>query len=1048
MAVSSVSSSSIYGNRNVITGLASGMDTESMIENAISAYKNKIASLNQKRTKTLWKQDAYRSIISKMSSFTSKYTSYQSSNNLMATSFWNQAVKTVSKGANADKVTATGRSSSNVQINRVLQLATAATYKYNGSALDKTTSSFGADKVASSAGGILDLDGTMEVSGLSGSLTLAYGGANALSYLSINFDDTTVYEGQTDENGNPISAEQALVNEINRQLETQSVTIGSKTYTGKELTENVLRAELQNGKITFTDLKGNNVYVSSAKGLAEGFLDGRKTSTILGEQVKDLALTDSMRGLLGTQTKDTLDYLEGKSASISITLDGVSKTIKLPTASSIEGYDELEGDERDAAYLKTLQERIDEAFGKGKLTVSDANGKDAGIQFKFEAAKGSTFSVSSSQGEVLGFGESKQVTSYLNTGKTLGELLSGTDFSKFAKADGKDANGKQLYAFVVNGVEIGKFNEDSTLSDVMNAMNSNSKSGVSVSYSKLTNELTFTAKETGAASEIKFEGLAAALFGAPGTYDDDGKGVYTKGQNALFEATVNGTSLGLLERSSNNVDLDGMTVNLKGTFGYETNADGSIKYNTSYETDADGRILFTAGNGKTFHGALRDDGSGILDLYDELGNPVKHGDSDVYGRMDSETGKLTFHMKGNEESEIDLYLTDKGGFAETDNKTYYDNTKNINGKDLTVFSYGEGKEIYGEIQDDGTVKLYNANGKELTYRTTAQGSDYEFGAPVFGVLGDDGELSFYVQGVNGGTDVQLYARADGSGFTRNKSETTLETARTEVTRTNGYTAGTTVTKTPAEAATEAVTFETSSDADKIVDAVKQMIEDYNAMVTEIKNAYSTLPLQRSSGAYYEPLTEDEEADMSESAINSWNENAKTGILFGDSDLRSLYTRLTSAISLNGEFGATLRAAGITVNYSDGLSTLSFDENKFRTALENDPDKVRDAFVSSAENGASANGLMQSLKVPLDMYGKTTGGKGILVEKAGSPLAATTLYTNTMQKELDNIDKQIEKWQDLMSNQIDYYTGQFSRLEQLILQMNSQSSYFSQLMGGY
>ena len=103
MAVSGVSSSrSIYGNRNVITGLASGMDTESMIENAISAYKNKISALSQKRTKTEWKQDAYRSMISKMSSFLSKYTSYRSANNLMSTSFFDQAVKTVSKGANKD----------------------------------------------------------------------------------------------------------------------------------------------------------------------------------------------------------------------------------------------------------------------------------------------------------------------------------------------------------------------------------------------------------------------------------------------------------------------------------------------------------------------------------------------------------------------------------------------------------------------------------------------------------------------------------------------------------------------------------------------------------------------------------------------------------------------------------------------------------------------------------------------------------------------------------------------------------------------------------
>ena len=36
----------------------------------------------------------------------------------------------------------------------------------------------------------------------------------------------------------------------------------------------------------------------------------------------------------------------------------------------------------------------------------------------------------------------------------------------------------------------------------------------------------------------------------------------------------------------------------------------------------------------------------------------------------------------------------------------------------------------------------------------------------------------------------------------------------------------------------------------------------------------------------------------------------------------------------------------------------------------------------------------------------------------------------------------------MSSQIDRYTTQFSRLEQLIAQMNSQSSALAGLMGGY
>ena len=92
------SSSSIYGNRNVISGLASGMDTESMIENAVSGYKTKISTLQQKRTKVEWQQEVYRSIIGKMASFSDKYTSYASSTNLLSSSFFNQAVKVTAAG--------------------------------------------------------------------------------------------------------------------------------------------------------------------------------------------------------------------------------------------------------------------------------------------------------------------------------------------------------------------------------------------------------------------------------------------------------------------------------------------------------------------------------------------------------------------------------------------------------------------------------------------------------------------------------------------------------------------------------------------------------------------------------------------------------------------------------------------------------------------------------------------------------------------------------------------------------------------------------------
>ena len=44
-------------------------------------------------------------------------------------------------------------------------------------------------------------------------------------------------------------------------------------------------------------------------------------------------------------------------------------------------------------------------------------------------------------------------------------------------------------------------------------------------------------------------------------------------------------------------------------------------------------------------------------------------------------------------------------------------------------------------------------------------------------------------------------------------------------------------------------------------------------------------------------------------------------------------------------------------------------------------------------------------------------------------------------------KRVNDWQDKLSDQVDRYTQQFTRLEMLINQMNSQSSTLAGLMGG-
>jgi len=92
--------------------------------------------------------------------------------------------------------------------------------------------------------------------------------------------------------------------------------------------------------------------------------------------------------------------------------------------------------------------------------------------------------------------------------------------------------------------------------------------------------------------------------------------------------------------------------------------------------------------------------------------------------------------------------------------------------------------------------------------------------------------------------------------------------------------------------------------------------------------------------------------------------------------------------------------------------------------------------------------MQTMQNTLNTYVKTTGEpKGVLITRAGSTKAPTSLNSNSLKSQMDSIDKQIDRWQDKMSDQIDRYTTKFSKLEQLIAEMNSQASSMAGLMGG-
>lgn len=241
-----------------------------------------------------------------------------------------------------------------------------------------------------------------------------------------------------------------------------------------------------------------------------------------------------------------------------------------------------------------------------------------------------------------------------------------------------------------------------------------------------------------------------------------------------------------------------------------------------------------------------------------------------------------------------------------------------------------------------------------------------------------------------------------------------------------------------------VTFDAKVDSDKVVDAVKQFVEDYNELI-ELVNKELTTKRDRD----YPPLTEEQKEEMSDEEIELWEEKAKKGMLFNDSDIRMLSNELRTVFS-NTDIKA-LEQAGITISndWSEN-GKISFDESKFRAALEEDPEAIQKLFTSEADNSDSTtfNGIITNMSAIYKKYASTTGAtKGLLVERAGNSSAPLSLTDNTLLSEMNNIDDIIEMLNDRLQSERERYNKQFTNLEVLISQMNSQSSWLSQQFGG-
>nr|WP_300129254.1 flagellar filament capping protein FliD [uncultured Butyricicoccus sp.] len=536
-SVSSVGgSSSIYGQRNVLSGLASGMDTESMIENMTQATRLKIAQQKQKKQLLEWKQTAYQGISSQLIEFSKKYTSYSSSTNLLSSAFFDQSTITTT-GKNSDFISATGKTSSDVVINGVKQLATSASW-----ARKDVSDGLG---IISSEGFSIAEDAQTEISRLNGA-TFTFTYSNKEYTISLGYDQD--YKDP-----------EKLVEALNEKL-------GETTIPGSDKNNNLgakVEFSLQgDGRIALTTKENAGGNTIKLKSVSDNVKDVLGLGFDPGDDGIDLSKEGSLVVSNRPITEDVLkqavsnrELLSGR--TIQISLNGVSAKITLPTYK--EGEDENWSEDE---LLKSINDQLDKTFGAGKVNVSNEATEDGQIKLQFNLGNGASNSndvLRVSGGDfyaltVLGL-ESGQ-GNRINLDQSLAEYLGKTE----------DTLTEDDLKLTINGTDI-QLEKDMTLREMMNAINS-SDADVSMTYSELSDTIRLTSTQTGSGRDVDIQDseLARKLFGTG--KGNEGNITIEKGQDAVLDVTVNGDSM-TLTRSSNEVNIDGLKVTLKDEFGYD-----------------------------------------------------------------------------------------------------------------------------------------------------------------------------------------------------------------------------------------------------------------------------------------------------------------------------------------------------------------------------------------------------------------------------------------------------------------------------------------------
>jgi len=364
----------------------------------------------------------------------------------------------------------------------------------------------------------------------------------------------------------------------------------------------------------------------------------------------------------------------------------------------------------------------------------------------------------------------------------------------------------------------------------------------------------------------------------------------------------------------------------------------------------------------------------------------------------------------------------------------------VNDKTIELSKYDNLATFLQNINssDAGVNVKYNSTSQSFTFESSESGAVNEIN------FGTDAKTNSVLTAM--GFDVSTM-KTDTKQHTQTARDAVLLIDGVETTRTSNDIdlEGMNITLNRVTEAGEKITVGNETDVDAIYETVSKFVEEYNTLIGDLNKQVKETRAKSDDYTYYEPLTDQEKKEMDEDEIKLWEEKAKTGLLYRDSTITGVLSKMRSAIytpvtKVDGTKVA-LYDFGITTSssYTDN-GKLVIDEEKLKDAIKNNLEDIQAIFTGNGTE--SGKGLAENLE---DVINSAIGTKGTLREKAG--IAGTaSVNENTLSKQIKELNEKVSKEKERLVEKEQRYYLMFSNMESSIMNSNSQLDALFSMLG--